>query len=411
MPIVLLNHCILKNELPMSLLFENAIAYPFIKLHDLLKEKSPDQTLKQIDMSMGQPKHPVPTILTDSLMRHKELWGKYPPVNGTPEYREAVVQWFNKRYNLPHGFLNSDLQVLPLSGSREGLYSLAQFIIRTNKDKKNLVGIPNPYYQTYYAATVMNHAVPLLLTSTKENNFFPDMSSLSEDQLNNLLFVYICNPSNPHGTIADAEYIKNIILLAQRYHFIVVFDECYSEIYFENPPISALAVCHKKRLSVENVLVFNSLSKRSNAAGIRSAFVVGDPVLIQSFAAIRRFSCAGVPIPILAASIDLLRDEEHVIENRNRYQEKMQLAQKKLGDYPSFYAPKGSMFLWLDVQDGEKIAKKLWCEAAIKVLPGHLISATDKEGVNPGASFIRIAMVDELSIIDDALCRMTRCLF
>ena len=220
----------------------------------------------------------------------------------------------------------------------------------------------------------------------------------------------ICSPANPQGAVADRAYLTAAIGLARRHGFILVVDECYAEIYDAEPPPGALEICAEIGDGFEGVVVFHSLSKRSNAAGLRSGFVAGDEAVIAAFKALRVFSSAMVPLPVMAAATALWNDEAHVVENRDRYRAKFDLATEFLGRHPGFYRPAGAFYLWLDVGDGEAAARRLWGDAAIRVLPGGYMALPDGDGINPGAPYVRIALVHDLDVLGPALERMAKVL-
>jgi aspartate/methionine/tyrosine aminotransferase len=385
----------------------NLIEYPFTKLKHLLEGSKSNFHGKIIDMSLGEPQHPVPKILIEALEKNSRFWNKYPPVNGTLEYRQAIVNWFTNRYSLNKKFLDPDLNVLPLSGTREGLYSLAHLAADLYDGQKEFIAMADPFYQTYHAAAIMSDSKPLLLTAKEENNFLPRIDELDEDILNKVSLFYLCSPTNPQGASADYQYIHKVISLANRHNFIVAFDECYSEIYFKSPPTGALSVCQDNNLSLKNIVVFNSLSKRSNAAGLRSGFIVGDPNIIFQFSRMRSFGCAGTPIAILNATIALLEDEKHVKENRELYLEKFIDSERILKDYSGFNLPDGAIFLWIKVNDAEVITKRIWSEAGVKVIPGSFFS--QKKG-EPQTEYIRVAMVNDYLTTQEGITRISKIL-
>ncbi len=396
----------------MDNLLNQLIEYPFTKLKRLTDENKLKFNGAIIDMSLGEPQHEVPKILLDALEKNSKFWNKYPPVNGTPEYRQAVINWMSKRYELNEKFLDPNSNILPLSGTREGLYSLAHLAASIYRDEKIYIGMADPFYQTYYAAAIMSGSKPLIFPTKAENNFLPKIDDFERDILSKLRLLYICSPTNPQGACASYEYIANIIKIAQKYNFLVAFDECYSEIYYNSPPIGALEVCYKESLTLKNVVVFNSLSKRSNVAGLRSGFIVGDPDIISGFSKMRSFGCAGTPIAILNATIALLEDEEHVKKNRALYLEKFKESERILGDYDGYKFPDGAIFLWIKVRDDEKITKRIWVESGVKVLPGSFFTLDKTKNINSDSEqkYIRVAMVNDYATTKTGLLRINKIL-
>lgn len=379
---------------------------PFNRLEQFLSDTHMNKEQKVIDLSMGQPYHPMPQIMFDTLTERQDLWNRYPPVNATAEYRMAVTRWLNKRYRLNNDLVRPEF-ILPLSGSREGLFTIIQAIDAYMENQKPLVvGIPNPCFQTYQAAVAMCGGTIIPLNAYEEDNFLPSLDLFTPDLCEKLSALYVCTPTNPQGSFADYAYVSEMIRLAQKYNFVVIFDHCYSETYNDEPPVGALEVINDLNLSLKNIIVMHSLSKRSSAAGLRSGFVTGDSDIIQLYSKIRSYSCAGMPLPIVEASIALLNDEDHVTENRKLYQEKFEIASEIFSDYPKFQMPKGGIFLWLKVNDSEMMCAELWKNDAIKVLPGNFMTLDDENGRNHGKQYIRIAMIYDRHIMSEALTKI-----
>lgn len=381
-------------------------ATPFNRLEKLLSKTPINKECKLIDLSMGQPHHPMPQIMFDRLRECEDLWNLYPPVNATLEYRETATKWLNKRYNLVEGLV-SPQYILPLSGTREGLFTIIQAIDAYMENQKSLVvGIPNPCFQTYQAAVAMCGGTILPLNAYEEDNFLPSLDLFTDEFCEKLSVLYVCTPTNPQGSFADYGYIEAMVKFAQKYNFVVVFDHCYSEIYNDEAPIGVLEIINDFNLSLRNIIVMHSLSKRSSAAGLRSGFVTGDPDIIQLYSKIRSYSCAGMPLPIVEASIALLKDENHVVENRNLYKEKFKIAGEIFADYPKFKNTKGGIFLWLRVNNSELMCEELWKNDSIKVLPGNFMTLDDENGDNIGKEYIRIAMIHDLPTMSEALLKI-----
>lgn len=377
--------------------------YPFQRLTDLLGgAATPDSVV----MSIGEPQHAPPALLPRILHDKAGLWGKYPPANGSVEFRQAVAAWLNRRFKLPEGMIEPDRMVLPVAGTREALYLIAQTVVSpADGGEKPLVLLPNPFYQVYQGAAVMAGAEPVFVPGANGAASQPDFSTLPEEILARTQLAYLCSPANPQGSVADLDLLKRTILLARKYGFVLAMDECYSEIWDKAEPAGALEACAALGGSVDNVVVFHSLSKRSSAPGMRSGFVAGDAKVMALFGRLRSYGGAVTPLPILAAATALWRDEVHVEENRALYRAKLDIAERLLGTRPGFSRPEGGFFLWLDVGDGENAAVELWRQAKIRVLPGKYLA---RDGA--GDRFIRVALVHDLDLTEQALTRIAEIL-
>ena len=389
--------------------------YPFEALRTLLNLVTPRVNDPPILMSVGEPQHQPPALLTETLMAHAHEWNKYPPMAGTPELRQAIAEWLSRRYRLPAGALDPERHILHLAGTKEGLYLFSSLAVpREKAGGQPVVFVPNPYYLVYNGAATMNGAEAFFLDATRDNAFLPDLDAIPRDRLERAALFYLCSPANPQGTIAGLDYLKHAIALAREYDFVLAVDECYAEIWDKAPPPGALEACAALGPGAnglfDNVVVFHSLSKRSSAAGLRSGFVAGDPRLIGHFKHLRDYGGCQVPLPIQAAATALWRDEDHVEENRARYRRKFDIAEAAIGGRYGFYRPDGGFFLWLDVGDGEQAALRLWQEAAIRVLPGGYTARAADSGVNPGARYIRLAIVHDEATLEAAFERIRRVL-
>ena len=385
--------------------------YPFQRLTALLADAVPAGGQTPVIMSIGEPQHAPPALLHTAMSKAGDGWGKYPPTPGTPEYRRAVADWCTARYCLPAGFLDPDTHILPVAGTREGLFMAAQLCVPPAKNGVTpVVLMPSPFYQVYFGAAVMQAATPVFVPAVRDTGFMPDYAAVPGDQLTNAAMAYLCTPANPQGTVASPDQLKAVIALARKHDFVLVSDECYSEIYTDTPPPGALQVCAGMGEGLRNVMVFNSLSKRSSVPGLRAGFVAGDPDLIARFQKLRAHGSAVQPLPVMGAATALWRDEDHVAANRALYRAKFDDAAEIFGNSFGFYRPAGGFFLWLDVGDGERAAKALWRDAAVKVLPGGYLAITDAQGGNPGASYIRVALVHERGTTAGALQRMKQAL-
>lgn len=381
--------------------------YPFQRLAALLDDL-PTPPGGGLVMSIGEPQHAAPALIGDTIAATGG-WNRYPPIAGTPDYRAAVAGWASRRYGLPDGMVDPARHVLPAAGTREALYMIGQVAVAADPAARAPLAImPNPFYQVYLGAAVMNGAEPLMLPAGPDTGFLPDVAALPREVLDRAAMVFFCSPANPQGAVAPLETWIELVRLARAHGFLLIADECYSEIWRSAPPPGALEACRELGGSLDNVLVFNSLSKRSSAAGLRSGVVIGDAAVIARFSRLRSYAAAGTPLPLLAAAAALWSDEAHVDDNRARYQAKMDAADRILGPVlgRERVAPEGGFFLWLDVGDGEAMTRRLWAEAGIKVLPGRYLTRDEADGSNAGARYIRIALVHDQPVVEDALTRI-----
>ncbi|NQV57868.1 MAG: aminotransferase class I/II-fold pyridoxal phosphate-dependent enzyme [Rhodospirillales bacterium] len=381
--------------------------YPFDRLRALLNGVDAPADIDPVIMSLGEPQHASPPILAETVAAHAGDWGRYPPVAGTPDLLAAIDEWLTRRYSLSGGTIQQDHNIVAVSGTREALYMAGDICIPKDKGgAQPVVLIPNPFYQVYVGAAVMSRAEPVYLSATPETGFLPDLGALDIETLKRTALAYICSPANPQGTIASLDYLKTALELARKYDFVLAVDECYAEIYDAAPPPGALEAAGQLGGALDHLLVFHSLSKRSSAPGLRSGFVAGDADLIAKLKTLRNYGGATMPVPLLAASAALWRDEAHVRTNRDLYRQKFDIADKLLSGQFGYYRPEGGFYLWLDVGDGEAAAKKLWGQAGVKVIPGAYLARLDRDGFNPGIPYIRVALVQEPGTIGDALSRI-----
>jgi succinyldiaminopimelate transaminase len=380
---------------------------PFTRLNKLLEGIAPGQP--PIHMHIGEPQHAVLDFVGEILAKHTAEFGRYPPIIGPEPLRKAIAAWLNRRYDL-HNTVDPDRHILPLVGTREGLFSAAFVAVPEEKHgKKPAVLIPNPFYQCYAAAALSAGAEPVYVNATRATNFLPDFASLPRDLLARTAVAYMCSPSNPEGAAADEAAWQRLFDLADEFDFTIFADECYSEIYGGTPPAGALAVRRRANKDFARLFAFHSLSKRSNLPGMRSGFVAGDATLIARFREFRNVAGPQLPLPIAAVSTAAWSDETHVEENRALYAAKFDLAKNKLGNRFGFRLPDGGFFLWLEIGDGVEAATRLWREGGVRVLPGVYLARDTAEG-NPGKSFIRVALVNDFATTNEALDRIARIL-
>jgi N-succinyldiaminopimelate aminotransferase len=385
--------------------------YPFARLAQLLADVAPRANETPVMMSVGEPQHEPPAFVAETIAANAHLWNKYPPMGGTDEFRAAVAAWLTRRYRLPPGLVTAERHILPVSGTKEALFLIGLLAVPEEKRGTRPVALlPNPYYLVYAGAAAMSGAEIRYLPCTAEHDFLPDLDALDPALLDRTALFFLCSPANPQGTVADLAYLKKAIALARRHDFVLVVDECYAEIWDRAPPPGGLEACAALGEGLDNIVVFHSLSKRSSAAGLRSGFVAGDARLIAGFLRLRNYGGTQVPMPLQAAAAALWRDEAHVEANRAAYRRKFDAAERVLDGKLGFYRPPGGFFLWLDVGDGEAAAVRLWREAAIRTLPGAYVSHALPGEANPGARFIRVALVHDEATIAAALERMVRVL-
>jgi len=381
---------------------------PFQRLAELL-EGNP-AGLDPIIMTIGEPQHAIPTFTAEVLMENMAGFRRYPPINGSQEFRQAIAAWLDRRYALG-GAVDEDHGVLPLNGSREGL-SFGAIAARDQLDKgldHPAVILPNPFYQTYAAAAHVADGEAVLLDAVAGNNFLPDLDSLDPDLLERTVAFYVASPTNPEGYLADMAYWQRLIGLARKHRFIIFADECYSEIYRQTPPPGILEAALPLGGGFANIVVLNSLSKRSNLAGLRCGFAAGDPDFLRKWAKFRGLAAPQVPLPAQAVAVRAYQDETHVAENRRLYNEKFEAAERILGPILGPVTPEAGFFLWLDVSrwgDGVSVTRALWRETGIKVLPGSFLASDQADGSNPGRNYIRISLAAPLEQADIALNRL-----
>ena len=343
-----------------------------------------------IHMTIGEPKHAFPAWVTDKITEHAAGFNSYPPNDGAPALKEAICGFVSRRYGVP---LEAESQVMALNGTREGLYNAVMALCpETKAGGKPAILMPNPFYQVYMIASLSVAADPVMVPATAESGHLPDYHSLPDDILNRTTAAFICSPANPQGAVASYEYWRGLIELAEKYDFRIFADECYSEIYRNEAPVGALQVAHETGADPDRVVIFHSLSKRSNLPGLRSGFVASSAENITQIKQLRNYAGSPLPLPIQLASAAVWNDEEHVIENRAMYVEKYDIADRVLGNVPGYASPEAGFFLWLPVKSDEEAAVKLWRETGVRVLPGGYL-AQDWNGENPGQGYIRAAMV------------------
>jgi len=398
--------------------FENLPDYAFPRLRALLGATTPAS--EGLPLQIGEPKHGIPDFVRPILDREIEDFGRYPPNEGTPAFQTAVRQWLGRRYHIPQEAIEQEIGLVPVNGTREGLFLIAQAVTPDRKHGRTpAILLPNPFYQCYAAAAAAVGAETVYVNADRENGFLPRFDRLNPDLLRRTAAVYMCSPANPQGAVADRSYWQSLLALAVEHDFAVIADECYSEIYGQTPPTGILEAAFAadspvpSARALDHVVAFNSLSKRSNLPGLRSGFAAGGKRLIDRFALIRRYGGAPSPLPVYAVAAAAWADETHVEASRTLYRQKFEAARRALGDHPGFRLPKGGFFLWLDVsssgRNGEQAAIDLWQRAGIMVLPGAYLART-VDGINPGQDYIRIALVHPAPDLEQSLITVNQIL-
>jgi N-succinyldiaminopimelate aminotransferase len=378
---------------------------PFVRLRELLDGIVPGQSA--ISLAVGEPQHPIPPFVGPVLAAHVAEFGRYPMNKGIDEFAQAVARWLDRRYALERP-VDPASEVLVLNGTREGLF-LAALAARnwvTPRAGRPAVLIPNPFYAAYAAGAIAADCEPVYLPATAASGFLPDLEALDDDLLARTVAVYLASPANPQGAVADRAYLSRLTELAQRFGFLVFADECYCEIYSDDPPPGMLETAGR---DFANVVVFHSLSKRSSLPGLRVGFAAGDRKFLAAYLELRNVAAPQVPTPMQHVAIAAYDDESHVEQNRRLYREKFDLADQIIGDRYGYRRPAGGFFLWLDVSahgGSEAATLRLWREAGLRVVPGRYLAREQADGSNPGADYIRVAMVQNKEITAEALHRL-----
>jgi aspartate/methionine/tyrosine aminotransferase len=379
---------------------------PFVRLHELLADIKPGKPA--INLSVGEPQHPIPPFVGPVLQAHLNDFGRYPANKGTDGFRRAAAAWLGRRYKLPRP-VDPEAEVIVLNGTREGLFlgaiAAKRFVAR--RGGKPAILIPNPFYAAYSAGAAAADCEPVYLPTTRETGFLPDLDTIGEELLGRTVAFYIASPSNPQGAVANAAYLSRLAALARRFGFLVFADECYCEIYLNGQPPHGMLEASAPDFA--NVIVFHSLSKRSNLPGLRVGFAAGDRRFLARYIELRNIAAPQVPVPAQEVAIAAYGDEAHVDKNRELYVGKFDLADQIIGDRYGYKRPPGGFFLWLDVsaQGGdEAVSQKLWREGGLRVIPGHYLARDGADGRNPGTGYSRVALVQDKEITAEALHRL-----
>jgi len=375
--------------------------YPFERLRELLEGAVPPAQLPHIPLSIGEPKHAAPPFIAEALTRALSTLGSYPAVLGIPELRAVVAAWLERRFALAPGSVRPLDMVLPVNGTREGLFSFVQAAVDETRAWPAVL-LPNPFYQIYEGAALLAGAEPVHLDCDPANGWLPDLDAVTADDWNRCQVLFLCSPGNPTGAVMPMDYLRRALELADHYGFVIASDECYSEIYRDEacPPCGLLQAAQSAgRREFERCVVFHSLSKRSSVPGLRSGFVAGDPALLSAFRLYRTYHGCAVPVHTQLASVPAWQDEEHVVRNRELYRRKFASVVPLLGEVLDVETPDGAFYLWPQVGDDEAFARGLFATRNVTVLPGSYLARDTARG-NPGRGRVRISLV---ASVDDCV--------
>lgn len=397
------------TDFSLKALADGTILSPFSRLRKLLDGITPERT-PLIDLTLGEPRETMPAFIAEKMREAEGLFAKYPPIKGSDELRQAIAAWISRRFGVA---IDPATEVLPCNGSREGLLYAAYPAVGRKQvpaGERPALLICNPYYQAYFGAAIATGAEPYFLNATAETGHLPDLEALAHDEplLRRTAALFLCSPANPQGAVAGEAYIRRALDLARSYDFMLFLDECYSEIYADAPPTGGLEVAAKTPERFRNLVVFNSLSKRSNVPGLRSGFTAGDATFMATLFEVRNLIGPQMPGATQHASAAIWSEESHVEHNRAAYRAKYDIADEVLGTRFGYTRPAGGFFLWLDVSSlggGEKATVTLWKRFGVKVIPGAYLAQADHTGMNPGDDYIRVALVADQRTIRDALER------
>lgn len=373
--------------------------YPFERLRQLVQDITPAPAFKPISFGIGEPKHPTPQFIKEALIEGLGGLSVYPATAGSEALRQAIAAWLERRYGLPN--VNPATEVLPVAGSREALFAFAQTVVDGSRPGA-LVLCPNPFYQIYEGATLLAGAQPYFANSDPARNFAPDYDAVPDEVWQRVQLLYLCSPGNPTGAVLTLDDWKKLFALSDRHGFVIAADECYSEIYFdeERPPLGGLEAAHRLGRGFERLVVFSSLSKRSNVPGMRSGFVAGDAALLKQFLLYRTYHGSAMGPAIQAASVAAWNDEAHVRLNRSKYLRKFQTITPMLSEVLDVRLPDAGFYLWARVDghtglDDTEFTRRLLADYNVTVLPGSYLSR-EAHGSVPGRNFVRIALVADV---------------
>lgn len=383
--------------------------YPFQRLRELFAGVTPNADYQPINLSIGEPKHATPKLIQDALVSNLAGLANYPTTAGVLGLRQAISAWATRRYGIPA--LDVEKEIIPVNGSREALFAFAQAVIDRSRPAPVVIS-PNPFYQIYEGAAFLAGAEPYFINTLPEHNHAMDFDSVPEAILQRTQLVYVCSPGNPSGKVMSLAQWQHLFALSDRYGFVIAADECYSEIYFdeENPPLGALQAAHQLGRDYTRLVVFSSLSKRSNVPGMRSGFVAGDAKVLEKFLLYRTYHGCAMNPAVQAASIAAWNDEAHVIDNRTQYAAKFKAVTPLMQSVFDVQMPDAAFYLWAktNMPDTE-CAVRLYRDLNITVLPGSYL-AREAHGINPGQNFIRMALVASFDECVEAAQRIVQLL-
>ncbi len=382
--------------------------YPFERLTALKQGIEPPVELKHIALSIGEPKHPTPPLITEAIVAHLGEIAVYPTTRGLDTLREAVATWLHRRFNLPKT-PDPATQILPVNGTREALFAFAQAAIDRTRDAR--VIMPNPFYQIYEGAALLAGGQPVYLPCGQDNGFIPDFDAVTDETWRSCQLLFLCSPGNPTGSVIPIKTLQRLIGLAQQHDFIIAADECYSEIFIDEdaPPPGLLQAAADMGIDdYSRCIVFHSLSKRSNAPGLRSGFIAGDAAIIDKFFSYRTYHGCAMPLHHQHASIAAWEDEGHVVDNRRLYRDKFIAVAQELGPVMPVQIPSASFYLWAKTPEPDTdFARGLFAQQNVTVLPGSYLSR-EIDGHNPGKGYIRMALVAPMDECVTAARRIRR---
>ncbi|MBU1659276.1 succinyldiaminopimelate transaminase [bacterium] len=372
--------------------------YPFEKLNNLLSDITPNAAYAPCALTIGEPQFETPDFIQKSLCKNSSLLRKYPKTAGEDNLREAQREFILKRFNTKL----SNAQIIPTFGTREVLFNFPQFLLFDKTEP--VMAFPNPFYQIYEGAAIASRAKMILMNLNEQNKFKPE---INEDELRTCDLVILNFPNNPTSSTLSIDELGTWVKLSLKHNFVLLNDECYSEIFTDKPIPSLLeASTHVGNTDFKNVIVINSISKRSSAPGLRSGFIAGDAAILKQYMDYRTYVGCASPLPLQSAAAEAWSDEAHVEVSRKVYKRNFELAQEILG----VEIPHATFYVWLKVKNPLEFTKKLYKEYNVKVLPGEYLARDDKNGYNPGKNFIRIALVENETNTKDALNRIKECL-
>ena len=393
----------------MNPLLKRLHPYPFERLAALTAGVTPPPGRSHIPLTIGEPRHAPPSFVGDALCGHLEKLGVYPKAAGLPELRASCARWLERRFGLGAGRVDPATMVLPVNGTREGLFSFVQAVIDPSDGGQVLM--PNPFYQIYEGAALLAGAEPVYLNTTADTGFLPDLDAVPEATWNSCRILFICSPGNPTGAVMDRDYLARVLALSERYGFVVASDECYADIYLDEgrPPPGLLDACLAAGNDrFERAVVFHSLSKRSSVPGLRSGFVAGDPDIMDAFRLYRTYHGCAVPEMVQLASVPAWDDDAHAAANRALYQEKFARVVPVLRAAMPVEPPEAAFYLWLATPgDDEAFARELLAAENVSVLPGKYLSRDTADG-NPGSGRVRVSLVAEVDECVEAARRIAR---